>query len=94
MFFPPGNDTAALLGTFAVFGVTLFVRPVGGMYWGNLGDKVGRRIRRNGPVRSDLPDRQDGQHVRAWFYLMAFAAIALAAVLLTKEIARKPLRDV
>lgn len=43
VFFPPGNDTAALLGTFAVFGVSLFVRPVGGMFWGNLGDKVGRQ---------------------------------------------------
>lgn len=43
VFFPPGNDTAALLATFAVFGVALFVRPVGGMFWGNLGDKVGRR---------------------------------------------------
>lgn len=43
VFFPPGNATAALLSTFAVFGVTLFVRPIGGMFWGNLGDRFGRR---------------------------------------------------
>ncbi len=43
VFFPPGNDTAALLATFAVFAVSFVVRPIGGMVWGHFGDKVGRQ---------------------------------------------------
>jgi len=30
VFFPPGNPTAALLSTFAVFAAAFFVRPLGG----------------------------------------------------------------
>jgi MHS family proline/betaine transporter-like MFS transporter len=43
LFFPPGDRTAALLGTFAVFAVAFFMRPVGGFVFGHFGDKVGRR---------------------------------------------------
>ncbi|WP_190815927.1 MFS transporter [Saccharopolyspora pogona] len=42
-FFPPGNDTAALLGTLAVFGLTFITRPLGGVFFGQLGDRIGRR---------------------------------------------------
>ncbi|WP_342515021.1 MFS transporter [Sporosarcina sp. FSL K6-1522] len=43
VFFAPGNATAALLGAFAVFSVSFIVRPIGGLIWGHLGDKIGRK---------------------------------------------------
>ncbi|MEU7424879.1 glycine betaine/L-proline transporter ProP [Streptomyces sp. NPDC040750] len=43
VFFPSGNDTAQLLSSFATFAVAFLVRPVGGMVFGPLGDKVGRK---------------------------------------------------
>lgn len=42
-FFPSGDRTAALLSTFALFAVSFFMRPVGGIVFGNLGDRLGRR---------------------------------------------------
>ncbi len=41
-FFPADHPTAALLGTFAVYAVAFFVRPLGGVLFGYLGDRVGR----------------------------------------------------
>src|SRR5699024_9463669 len=43
LFFPDANRTVALLSTFALFGVAFVVRPLGGVFFGNLGDKIGRR---------------------------------------------------
>jgi MFS transporter, MHS family, alpha-ketoglutarate permease len=43
-FFPPGDDAAALLATFAVFGLGFVVRPIGAAVLGRLGDVVGRKI--------------------------------------------------
>ncbi|MEO3755447.1 MFS transporter [Streptomyces sp. B6B3] len=43
LFFPSGNDTVALLGTLAVFGLTFVTRPLGGVFFGRLGDRIGRR---------------------------------------------------
>ncbi|MBM9432555.1 MFS transporter [Flaviflexus equikiangi] len=43
VFFPPGDDVAALLYTFGVFALSFLVRPIGGLFWGNWGDKYGRR---------------------------------------------------
>jgi MHS family proline/betaine transporter-like MFS transporter len=43
LFFPSGNDTVALLGTLAVFGLTFVTRPAGGVFFGRLGDRIGRR---------------------------------------------------
>lgn len=42
-FFPPGNETAALLSTFAIFAAAFFFRPLGGFFFGPLGDRIGRR---------------------------------------------------
>ncbi|MDD7833837.1 MFS transporter [Paenarthrobacter sp. AB444] len=42
-FFPGGNPTTALLETFAVFAVAFALRPLGGIYFGRLGDKIGRK---------------------------------------------------
>ncbi len=43
VFFPPGNPTAALLSTFAIFAAAFFVRPLGGLFFGPLGDRLGRQ---------------------------------------------------
>ena len=42
-FFPTGNPTAGLLATFAVFGAAFFVRPLGGLFFGPIGDRLGRQ---------------------------------------------------
>lgn len=42
-FFPDQDGNAALLSTFAVFGVAFFARPLGALFFGRLGDRVGRR---------------------------------------------------
>jgi MFS transporter, MHS family, proline/betaine transporter len=41
-FFPSSNPTAAMLNTFAVYGVSFLARPVGGAVFGFLGDRYGR----------------------------------------------------
>lgn len=42
-FFPSGDDTAALLKTFAIFAAAFFMRPLGGFVFGPLGDRIGRQ---------------------------------------------------
>ncbi|MBO0677940.1 MFS transporter [Mycolicibacterium sp. S2-37] len=42
-FFPSGDDTAALLNTFAIFAAAFFMRPLGGLFFGPLGDRIGRQ---------------------------------------------------
>lgn len=42
-FFPKGDDTAALLSTFAIFAAAFFLRPLGGLVFGPLGDRIGRQ---------------------------------------------------
>jgi MHS family proline/betaine transporter-like MFS transporter len=43
VFFPPDDPTAALLSTFAIFAAAFFVRPLGGLFFGPLGDRIGRQ---------------------------------------------------
>jgi MHS family proline/betaine transporter-like MFS transporter len=42
-FFPEIAPQAALLATFAVFAISFVIRPVGGIVWGAIGDRIGRR---------------------------------------------------
>ncbi|MEV7647297.1 MFS transporter [Arthrobacter sp. NPDC089319] len=42
-YFANENATAAALASFATFGVGLVARPLGGMFFGAMGDKIGRR---------------------------------------------------
>ena len=42
-FFPSGDETAALLNTFAIFAAAFFMRPLGGFVFGPLGDRIGRQ---------------------------------------------------
>lgn len=41
-FFPKSDPTAALLSTFAVYAVAFFARPIGGLVFGYLADRIGR----------------------------------------------------
>lgn len=43
LFFPTGNETTALIASFAVFGAAMVARPVGAIFFGHLGDKRGRK---------------------------------------------------
>jgi predicted MFS family arabinose efflux permease len=43
LFFPPGNETAALLASLAAFGAGFAIRPLGALIFGRLGDRVGRK---------------------------------------------------
>ena len=43
VFFPDIAPTAALMATFAVFAISFIIRPIGGIVWGSIGDKIGRR---------------------------------------------------
>ncbi len=42
-FFPKGNETAALLATLATFATGFVVRPFGALFFGRIGDLVGRK---------------------------------------------------
>jgi MFS family permease len=43
LFFPPGNQTAALLSAFAAYAAGFLVRPFGALIFGRIGDLVGRK---------------------------------------------------
>lgn len=44
IFFPGGNETNATLASFATFAVGFLARPVGGIVFGALGDRFGRKV--------------------------------------------------
>ena len=43
LFFPPGNQTAALLGAFGAYAAGFLIRPFGALIFGRIGDIVGRK---------------------------------------------------
>jgi metabolite-proton symporter len=43
LFFPAGNDTTALLASFATFGLAFVARPIGSILFGHFGDRIGRK---------------------------------------------------
>jgi len=43
VFFPKGAGATALLSTLATFAIGFFVRPFGALFFGYLGDKIGRK---------------------------------------------------
>ncbi|MGP4018708.1 MFS transporter [Saccharopolyspora sp. 5N708] len=43
VFFPAEDPTTSLLSSFAVFGSAFVVRPLGGIFFGALGDRIGRQ---------------------------------------------------
>src|SRR6202050_4209791 len=42
-FYPPGNNTFALIAYLATFAVGFVVRPFGALFFGRIGDLVGRK---------------------------------------------------
>ncbi|MBI3841962.1 MAG: MFS transporter [Thaumarchaeota archaeon] len=43
LFFPSNNPTLSLLAAFATYIITLIMRPFGGAFFGNFGDRYGRK---------------------------------------------------
>jgi len=43
LFFPPNDGTGALTNTFLVFALGFLSRPFGGIFFGRLGDRIGRK---------------------------------------------------
>lgn len=43
VFFPDASGSAQLLSTFAIFAAAFVVRPLGGLFFGPLGDRIGRK---------------------------------------------------
>ncbi len=43
-FFPAESRATSLLATFAIFAVAYLMRPIGGLLFGHLGDKFGRKL--------------------------------------------------
>src|SRR6059058_1721800 len=43
-FFPPGNENLALLASLAVFWFGFILRPFGAIFFGHLGDLIGRKF--------------------------------------------------
>ncbi len=43
VFFPEGDPLVTTMSAFAVFALSFLVRPVGALFWGNMGDKKGRK---------------------------------------------------
>ncbi|MDT0473768.1 MFS transporter [Streptomyces griseoviridis] len=43
LFFPGSDPTTALLSSFAVFGAAMVARPIGAVFFGHLGDRLGRK---------------------------------------------------
>ncbi|RYL92755.1 MFS transporter [Sporolactobacillus sp. THM7-4] len=43
LFFPSSDPTISLLLSFLTFGMSFFMRPVGGIIFGSLGDRIGRK---------------------------------------------------
>lgn len=43
VFFPSEDRTVAVMSTFGVFALSFLVRPIGALFWGNMGDKKGRK---------------------------------------------------
>jgi MFS family permease len=44
LFYPAGNDTLALIAYLSTFAVGFVVRPFGALFFGRIGDRVGRKV--------------------------------------------------
>jgi MHS family proline/betaine transporter-like MFS transporter len=43
VFFPESESRVGLLAAYAIFALSFVIRPVGGVVWGHLGDRIGRK---------------------------------------------------
>lgn len=44
VFFAKTDPAVALMSTYAIFALSFIVRPFGGIFWGHIGDKYGRKV--------------------------------------------------
>lgn len=44
LFFPTSDPTSAILQSFATFSIAFFARPIGAIFFGHFGDRVGRKV--------------------------------------------------
>lgn len=44
VFFPDSATATGLMATFGVFAISFIVRPIGGVFWGHIGDRFGRKL--------------------------------------------------
>ena len=44
LFFPGDDPASALIKSFAIYGVGFLARPIGGLFFGIMGDKIGRKF--------------------------------------------------
>ncbi|RYF50877.1 MAG: hypothetical protein EOO27_30960 [Comamonadaceae bacterium] len=42
VFFPEGDPALAVVQTWAIFALSFLMRPLGGLFWGHVGDRIGR----------------------------------------------------
>lgn len=43
LFFPSSNPTLSLIGSFSAFAAGMIMRPIGAIFFGHIGDKIGRK---------------------------------------------------
>ena len=43
LFFPDDNTVVALIKTYGIFAAGYFMRPIGGILFGHIGDRIGRK---------------------------------------------------
>ncbi|MFC5169480.1 MFS transporter [Streptomyces mutomycini] len=43
LFFPADNEASQLMSSFAVFALSFFIRPLGGLFFGPMADRIGRK---------------------------------------------------
>ena len=44
LFFPTSDPTSAILQSFATFSIAFFARPIGAVFFGHFGDRIGRKV--------------------------------------------------
>ena len=80
VFFPAEDHAVAVMSTFGVFALSFLVRPIGAIFWGNMGDKKGRKWALSVSILADerryVPDRMLARLCR---YRRGRAAAASAA---------------
>jgi MHS family proline/betaine transporter-like MFS transporter len=87
-FFPSGNETAALLNTFAIFAAAFFMRPLGGFVFGPLGDRIGRQR-----VLAVVILLMSGSTLAIGLLPTYAAVVSLLTILTVRETAGRPLRQ-
>ncbi len=79
LFFPAGNETASLLLTFASFGVTFIMRPVGAVVLGHLADRHGRKAGMTLSISMMMAGTAITAFAPTYTFIGIFAPITIAA---------------